>query len=937
MAQLGECVLIVNDLDEVIYFNHAQNQYGIPLQAGLPLGTLCHPEDLKAFTRALNHVRETGQGTEFMARTMDRSRQWLQFEMRAVPIHDESLPGAVGLIGCQARNSLLHSPEQVLRNVTDFILTLDQDYRVTYINHSPRMKSEDPVLGEPIFNLLREIDAPMIRRALELAAQGEPQQIEVPAPASQSHLRWLRVRIRAGFEAGNLIGYQLFATDVTDQREAERARNAAEERLRALAEHSQVIACILDPDGVIQHTTSAVVPVLGLLPEQILKRPMQMFLARKDRALFQDRMQTALANPGLTLPPFELRGSSLFGADRVFECVLTNLIHNPAVGGLVANGRDITSRKAIETALRQRAAESTTVSEIGRAISRLATPDEILHTVEVELAKVIDTRDLYIALYDELANEITFVIDYVDGVRRPPVRRTLRNGLTEHILRTRQPLVIHDDQLAIAASLGIQLIGKPSRSYLGVPILAGERVLGVISVQDYDRPGVYGQHYIDLLSTVAQQTGSALENARLYQTAQMELRIREQAEQQLAQQTVELASLYRASTRLLRPGETVIAAAEEISAVLTQEFRLADCGVMIVAPDHGSLRRAARAGRFQVRATAPLNLDGPGLTVAAARTGTLVYAPDVRSDPRYAANEPRTRSELAVPLLYGGKTIAVLDLQSDQPDAFDERAQRLILAFADQAALALASATLLERLTEARQAAEEANALKSEFLANTSHELRTPLTAILGSLRLVLNDDVEDAAAARNFIQIAHDAALNLLTIVNDLLDIAKIESGKMTLDIRNVDVAGAIAEAYMLLWVQADAKGLALDVRMPEHTLLARADSEKLGQILVNLIGNAVKFTTTGSVTISAESDPHEHTVILRVQDTGIGVSADKIQKLFEPFVQANGTSSRKYGGTGLGLSISRRLAEMMRGTLELHSPGDGLGTTVTLTLPLA
>jgi signal transduction histidine kinase len=508
--------------------------------------------------------------------------------------------------------------------------------------------------------------------------------------------------------------------------------------------------------------------------------------------------------------------------------------------------------------------------------------------------------------------------------------------LTEHILRSRQPLVIHDDQRAAAARLGIHLIGKPSRSYLGVPILAGERVLGVISVQDYVRPNAFGQQHVELLSTVAQQTGSALENARLYQTVQMELRVREQAEQQLAQQTVELASLYRASTRLLRPGETVITAAEEISAVLTQEFRLADCGVLIVDPDQGSLRRVARKGRFQVRATGSLTLDGPGLTVAAARSGTLVYAPDVHSDPRYAANEPRTRSELAIPLLYGAKTIAVLDLQSDQPDAFDERAQRLILAFADQAALALASAMLLERLTEARQTAEEANALKSEFLANTSHELRTPLTAILGSLRLVLNDEVEDGAA-RNFVQIAHDAALNLLAIVNDLLDIAKIEAGKMTLEIRNVEIAGAIAEAYMLLWVQADAKGLTLDVHLPEQPVVARADSEKLGQILVNLIGNAVKFTEQGTVTITAEADPHEHVAVIHVHDTGIGVPAEKQDRLFEPFVQANGTSSRTYGGTGLGLSISRRLAEMMRGSLDLASPGEGLGTTVTLTLPLA
>jgi len=322
--------------------------------------------------------------------------------------------------------------------------------------------------------------------------------------------------------------------------------------------------------------------------------------------------------------------------------------------------------------------------------------------------------------------------------------------------------------------------------------------------------------------------------------------------------------------------------------VLIDEFNLADCGVLIVDQASGQLRRLARRGSYTVRATAPLLLDGAGLTVEAVRTGTAVYSPDVTADPRYVPNEPRTRSELAVPLRSGGQVIGVLDLQSDRLDGFDARARRLIDAFADQVALAVANVLLLERLDEARQAAEESNQIKSEFLANTSHELRTPLTAILGSLNLLLNDEVDDAEQGKHFAQIAHDAATNLLRIVNDLLDIARIEAGRIELSLKPVDVAGALAEAYMLMWVQADAKRLSLDMQIPAEPIAVRADAARLGQILINLIGNAIKFTAEGKVSVTVEADRTSGLARIQVLDTGIGVAPDKQPRLFEPFVAA-------------------------------------------------
>lgn len=408
-------------------------------------------------------------------------------------------------------------------------------------------------------------------------------------------------------------------------------------------------------------------------------------------------------------------------------------------------------------------------------------------------------------------------------------------------------------------------------------------------------------------------------------------------EEELARQAAELAALYRASARLLPNEAGVVGLAEQMVNALTQEFAFADCGVMLVDEAAGELRRVARAGRYQVTATAPLLLEGPGLTAAAARTRQPVYAPDVTADPRYLPNDSRTRSELAVPLQAGGRVLGVLDLQSDQPDAFDARARRIIAAFAERAELSLSNALLVERLNQARRVAEEANRVKSEFLANTSHELRTPLTGILGSLSLILNDDVRSPEEAKQFAQIAYDSARHLLNTVNDLLDIAKIEAGKMNVRLEAVAVADLFSEVFLLMWPAANKKGLALNMTPPETPILIRADAEKVRQIILNLLGNALKFTDEGVITARARLDAGGRFALIEVIDTGIGIPPEKQELLFRPFMQVDGSTTRKHGGTGLGLSISRRLAELMSGSLTLDSAGLGHGSTFTLRLPLA
>ena len=227
-----------------------------------------------------------------------------------------------------------------------------------------------------------------------------------------------------------------------------------------------------------------------------------------------------------------------------------------------------------------------------------------------------------------------------------------------------------------------------------------------------------------------------------------------------------------------------------------------------------------------------------------------------------------------------------------------------------------------------------ANRLKDEFLANTSHELRTPLNSILGFLRIVLDKLCDNPAEEQEFIQNAYDSAKNLLILINELLDTARIEAGKFELRLVEVDIAQAFENVKKLSQVQAAQKRLRLTFRSPK--VMVRADPGKLQQILLNLVANAIKFTHEGEIMLSARVLRAKGHVRFEVRDSGIGIPQEIQHDLFQKFVQGNGSTTRQYGGSGLGLAICKNLVEFMGGQIWLSSAGPGQGATVFFTLPL-
>ncbi|MDJ0543585.1 MAG: ATP-binding protein [Microcystis sp. M53601_WE4] len=239
-----------------------------------------------------------------------------------------------------------------------------------------------------------------------------------------------------------------------------------------------------------------------------------------------------------------------------------------------------------------------------------------------------------------------------------------------------------------------------------------------------------------------------------------------------------------------------------------------------------------------------------------------------------------------------------------------------------------------EEIVKSWQEAENANQLKNQFLANTSHELRTPLNGIIGSIRCVMDGFCNSEQEEKEYLQQADNAAVHLLEIIDDILSIAKIEAGKLSVNPEPVDLHQIINEVINLQTASLQRKCLKLNLLFCPEIPIVYADTTKLKQVILNVISNSIKFTDTGTISLITRLENTQ--AIITIIDTGIGIDPQQQSKLFRPFVMIDGSTTRKFSGTGLGLAISKNLMKMMEGDITISSQGQGLGTTVEIILPL-
>jgi GAF domain-containing protein len=468
------------------------------------------------------------------------------------------------------------------------------------------------------------------------------------------------------------------------------------------------------------------------------------------------------------------------------------------------------------------------------------------------------------------------------------------------------------------------------RSLLCVPMLRGEMAVGCLSISRREA-GAFEDSYVSLLKTFADQAVIAIENVRLFNE------INEALQQQTA--TAEVLKLISRTTFEL---DKVLPALLENATRLSGAVRAA-----MLRPDD--------EGNFRPVATYNYDPDGPLMRrlmerpVRAGRDSTSgrallekrpVHIPDVQADPEYGRQDltdvERYRTVLVVPMLRDGEAIGLISLiKGAEVDPFTPKQMEVVTTFADQAVIAIENVRLFNEIQDKTRQLEVANKHKSDFLANMSHELRTPLNAIIGFSEVLLErmfGEVNDKQA--DYLKDIHESGRHLLSLINDILDLSKIEAGRMDLELASFHLPTAISNALTLVRERAQRHGVTLTAEIDPRLGDFSADERKVKQILLNLLSNAVKFTPQGGrVDVSAKMDT-DH-VEIAVRDTGVGIAPEDQGALFEEFKQFGKDSDRKAEGTGLGLALTKKFVELHGGAIRVDS-APGRGSTFCFTLPV-
>ena len=585
--------------------------------------------------------------------------------------------------------------------------------------------------------------------------------------------------------------------------------------------------------------------------------------------------------------------------------------------------------------------QQTATSEILRVISSSPTDAQPVFDVIVESAiRLCGAR--YGRLYRYDGETIHLVASHglsqggLGQVQRVFPRPAADDTIAGRAILTREPVYIRD----IARDENVPPLSRQmiealdTRSQVTIPMLRAGEPIGAMTV-GWGEPEAFDDQQVDLMRTFASQAVIAIENVRLFRELDVRNRdLTETLEQQTA--TAEILRVISSSQTDVQPVFETIAenSLRLCEATFSTVFRFDGQLVHLEA-----LRNISSEGAAAIREAFPMPLSRAGASARAIMTRSIVHIADVREDPDYAlqglAQVAAFRSILSVPMLRDGLPIGTITVAAERTVPFPDKQVALLKTFADQAVIAVENVRLFTEIQEKTQQLEIANRHKSEFLANMSHELRTPLNAVIGFSEVLLERMFGDVNEKQEeYLQDILSSGKHLLSLINDILDLSKIEAGRMELEAQPFDLPAAFDNALTLIRERASRNSIGLGVHVDPRIGEVVADERKVKQVLLNLLSNAVKFTPEGG-TITMSAVLNGGMVEISVADTGIGIAPEDQATVFEEFRQVGTDYARKREGTGLGLALARRLVELHGGTLTLQSE-IGKGSTFTFTIPV-